>query len=48
MDLEYLEGVTHNHVRHGTITLFAAFNLAAGTVTGGYRQRIYDPRREQK
>jgi putative transposase len=28
MGLGYVEGVTHNYVRHGTTTLFAALNLA--------------------
>jgi putative transposase len=34
MGLGYVEGVTHNYVRHGTTTLFAALNLASGTVIG--------------
>jgi len=32
MGLGYVEGVTHNYVRHGTTTLFAALDLATGTV----------------
>jgi transposase len=32
MGLGYLEGVTHDYVRHGTTTLFAALDLATGTV----------------
>jgi transposase len=32
MGLGYLEGVTHEYVRHGTVTLFAALNVASGKV----------------
>jgi len=32
MGLGYVEGVTHDYVRHGTITLFAALNIANGAV----------------
>ena len=32
MGLGYLEGVTHDYVRHGTTTLFAALNVANGQV----------------
>jgi putative transposase len=32
MGLGYVEGVTHDYVRHGTTTLFAALNIATGTV----------------
>ena len=32
MGLGYLEGVTHDYVRHGTTTLFAALDIATGTV----------------
>jgi putative transposase len=32
MGLGYVEGVTHNYIRHGTTTLFAALNVASGTV----------------
>lgn len=32
MGLGYLEGVTHQYVRHGTTTLFAALDLATGKV----------------
>ncbi|MBA4071798.1 MAG: IS630 family transposase [Gemmatimonas sp.] len=32
MGLGYVEGVTHNYIRHGTTTLFAALNIASGTV----------------
>jgi transposase len=30
--LGYVEGVTHDYVRHGTATLFAALDVATGTV----------------
>ncbi len=39
MGLGYVEGVTHNYVRHGTTTLFAALNLATGTVIGHCQRR---------
>jgi len=32
MGLGYLEGVTHNYIRHGTTTLFAALEVATGKV----------------
>jgi len=32
MGLGYVEGVTHNYVRHGTTTLFAALDIATGAV----------------
>lgn len=32
MGLGYLEGVTHDYVRHGTTTLFAALDIASGAV----------------
>lgn len=32
MGLGYVEGVTHNYIRHGTTTLFAALNIASGAV----------------
>ena len=32
MGLGYVEGVTHNYVRHGTTTLFAALDVATGEV----------------
>jgi transposase len=32
MGLGYLEGITHDYVRHGTTTLFAALDIANGTV----------------
>jgi putative transposase len=32
MGMGYVEGVTHDYVRHGTTTLFAALDIANGTV----------------
>ena len=32
MGLGYVEGITHDYVRHGTTTLFAALDVANGTV----------------
>src|SRR6201982_685169 len=32
LGLGYVEGITHNYVRHGTTTLFAALDIATGTV----------------
>jgi putative transposase len=32
MGIGYVEGVTHDYVRHGTTTLFAALNIATGQV----------------
>jgi hypothetical protein len=32
MGLGYVEGLTHDYVRHGTTTLYAAGNIAIGTV----------------
>lgn len=32
MGLGYVEGITHDYVRHGTTTLFAALNVASGNV----------------
>jgi putative transposase len=32
MGLGYLEGVTHEYIRHGTVTLFAALDVASGKV----------------
>jgi putative transposase len=32
MGLGYVQGVTHNYIRHGTTTLFAALDVASGTV----------------
>jgi putative transposase len=32
MGLGYVEGITHDYIRHGTSTLFAALHVANGTV----------------
>ena len=32
MGLGYIEGVTHDYIRHGTTTLFAALDVATGQV----------------
>jgi putative transposase len=34
MGLGYVEGVTHDYIRHGTTTLFAALDIANGKVIG--------------
>ena len=39
MGLGYLEGVTHDYFRHGTTTLFAALDIANGTVLGQCKTR---------
>ena len=39
MGLGYVEGVTHDYVRHGTTTLFAALNIATGKVIGKCQHR---------
>jgi putative transposase len=39
MGLGYVEGVTHNYLRHGTTTLFAALNLSTGRVIGQCHRR---------
>jgi putative transposase len=39
LGLGYAEGVTHDYVRHGTTTLFAALDIATGTVISRCRQR---------
>jgi putative transposase len=39
MGLGYLEGVTHDYVRHGTTTLFAALNAATGEVIAQCKSR---------
>lgn len=39
MGLGYVEGVTHDYFRHGTTTLFAALNIATGTVIGQCKAR---------
>ena len=39
MGLGYVEGVTHDYIRHGTTTLFAALDIASGTVFTQCRAR---------
>jgi putative transposase len=39
LGLGYVEGVTHGYVRHGTTTLFAALDLARGTVISQCQRR---------
>jgi putative transposase len=39
MGLGYVEGVTHDYVRHGTTTLFAALDVASGEVITQCRAR---------
>jgi putative transposase len=39
MGLGYVEGVTHDYVRHGTTTLFAALDIASGRVLTSCKRR---------
>ncbi len=39
MGLGYVEGVTHDYVRHGTTTLFAALDIATGHVLTACKRR---------
>src|SRR5437762_491596 len=39
MGLGYVEGVTHDYVRHGTTTLFAALDVASGRVLTSCKRR---------
>src|SRR5579864_5255853 len=39
LGLGYVEGVTHNYLRHGTTTLFAAFDPVTGTVMSQCKRR---------
>lgn len=39
MGLGYVEGVTHDYVRHGTTTLFAALDVATGAVVSQCKRR---------
>src|ERR1700751_2532763 len=39
LGLGYVEGITHNYVRHGTTTLFAAFDTGTGTVLSQCKRR---------
>ncbi len=37
--LGYVEGVTHNYIRHGTTTLFAALDVATGAMIAECKPR---------
>ena len=39
MGIGYVEGFTHDYVRHGTTTLFAALNIATGQVLTACKRR---------
>lgn len=39
MGFGYAEGVTHDYVRHGTTTLFAALNVRDGTILAQCKPR---------
>jgi putative transposase len=39
MGLGYVEGVTHDYIRHGTTTLFAALNIGTGEVIAQCKQK---------
>jgi putative transposase len=39
MGLGYVEGVTHDYIRHGTTTLFAALDVATGKVLARCKKR---------
>jgi transposase len=39
MGFGYVEGVTHDYVRHGTTTLFAALNVLNGAVLATCKPR---------
>lgn len=39
MGLGYVEGVTHDYVRHGTTTLFAALDIASGEILAQCKRR---------
>ncbi len=39
MGLGYVEGITHDYVRHGTTTLYAALNIATGQVLTACKRR---------
>jgi putative transposase len=43
MGLGYLEGVTHDYVRNGTTTLFAALDIANGQVLTACKNRHCHP-----
>jgi putative transposase len=39
MGLGYVEGVTHDYVRHGTTTLFAALEIESGQILASCKCR---------
>jgi transposase len=39
MGLGYVEGITHDYIRHGTTTLFAALDVANGSILAQCKQR---------
>jgi putative transposase len=39
MGLGYVEGITHDYIRHGTTTLFAALDVANGSILSQCKQR---------
>jgi putative transposase len=39
MGLGYVEGITHDYIRHGTTTLFAALDVANGSILTQCKQR---------
>ena len=39
MGLGYVEGVTHNYIRHGTTTLFTALDVTTGAVIAEFKPR---------
>ena len=43
MGLGYVEGVTHDYIRHGTTTLFAALDVATGEILAMVNQPAYNP-----
>jgi putative transposase len=43
LGLGHVEGVTHDYVRHGTTTLFAALDIATGTVFAECKPRHRHP-----
>jgi len=46
MGLGYIEGLTHDYVRHGTTTLFAALDTATGASVVGLAKRGVIPRKQ--
>lgn len=39
LGLGYVEGYTHDYIRHGTTTLFSALNVATGTVLNAFKEK---------